>query len=473
MTKIQDKPAVPPPASSTVSKPASSTQPAVTQPTEARPPATGWGPKGATSPQARPEVAARAPKADGFEGTAAAGRLRAPAPVEASASGAAFERAVAGAQRGDLGAVQSYLAAGGSPNATGAGGRSLLGWAAVRQQPEIVQALLGAGASPTQADRRSGALPIHLAAQAGNVEVLNALLAAAPETREAVWPLNGHTPLVEAAFNQRPEVVEALLAAGADTGASSVRGRTPLNLVATEQSPAGTRIRDALTAVGAPATVDPARLSALLAREGIAPPPTRSAAEAALRQSATDVQQAMTSIANATTDGEREAGWNRLRALEPNAATLNALGGELSQPSLVFLGTTGGTEDVKVDVLNYLLERGADPFAAELHPMAVNAVFRPAVFGQAEVLRTLLAAVPPDRRAEYVNQQGVANGMTPLHDAVLRAGSGDAAVRLDVIQQLVAAGARTDIANDAGETVLDVARRLGNTQVLDAIGGNA
>jgi ankyrin repeat protein len=333
-----------------------------------------------------------------------------------------------------------------------------------------VAALLAAGADPSRPDAASGALPVHVAAQGGNVAVLRLLLERAPEQREAVWPLNGHTPLVEAAFNQRADAVALLLDAGADPGASSVRGRTPLSFVANETSPDGVRIRELLTGVNAPAQVDPSRLAALLSREGIRPPEPVSAQAARAIESATAVQGAITAITSATEEPQRQAAWASLRSLVDGGADLNALGGELSQPSLVFLGTTGGTEATRVEVLRYLLEHGADPFAAELHPMGVNAIFRPAVFGHAETLRVLLAAVPPERRADYVNQQGVANGMTPLHDAVLRASSGDRAVRLDVVRQLLEAGARVDVPNDAGETAADVARRLGNQEILALLG---
>jgi hypothetical protein len=63
--------------------------------------------------------------------------------------------------------------------------------------------------------------------------------------------------------------------------------------------------------------------------------------------------------------------------------------------------------------------------------------------------------------------------MTPLHDAVLRSTSGDRGVRLDVVRQLVAAGARTDLENFAGETALALARRLGNSEVLALLGSTA
>jgi ankyrin repeat protein len=77
-----------------------------------------------------------------------------------------------------------------------------------------VKALLDAGAD-ANAKTSSGATALHQAAGAGSLEAVQALLAKGAEVdaRESMWQ---QTPLVFAASYNRPDVIRALLAAGAD-----------------------------------------------------------------------------------------------------------------------------------------------------------------------------------------------------------------------------------------------------------------
>ncbi|CAL1146636.1 unnamed protein product [Cladocopium goreaui] len=112
-----------------------------------------------------------------------------------------------------------------------------LHFAAQEGHPEVVEALLAAGASVEAKDddgrgpqRRDGDEPLAMAAAEGHLEVVEALLAAGAsvEARGSV----GRTPLHDAAKRGHTAAVEQLLAAGAAVDAANNEGRTPLHYAA-------------------------------------------------------------------------------------------------------------------------------------------------------------------------------------------------------------------------------------------------
>lgn len=74
--------------------------------------------------------------------------------------------------------------------------------------------------------------PIHDAARAGDLDKVKALVKANPDVVASKDEKYGQTPLHIAAFNDRKEVAEFLLANKADVNAKSKNGSTPLHLAA-------------------------------------------------------------------------------------------------------------------------------------------------------------------------------------------------------------------------------------------------
>ena len=99
--------------------------------------------------------------------------------------------------------------------------------AVANDRSDDVRAMLARGVDPNVVDA-NGDPALAIAARAGNVKVIDALLAgkAAPDTRNRF----GDTPLMLAALNGRLDAAKALRAAGANL---NPRGWTPLSYAAT------------------------------------------------------------------------------------------------------------------------------------------------------------------------------------------------------------------------------------------------
>ena len=99
----------------------------------------------------------------------------------------------------------------------------------------VVRSLLKEGADPN-ASQGDGLSALHLAAQEGNVDIIDVLLAAGAGI-EAKTRIGDYTPLHLASWGAHASAVGALIAAGADPGAvSTTSGVTPLHLAAKARS---------------------------------------------------------------------------------------------------------------------------------------------------------------------------------------------------------------------------------------------
>ncbi|CAN0292326.1 unnamed protein product, partial [Scytosiphon promiscuus] len=127
--------------------------------------------------------------------------------------------------------VESLLAAGADVNISGVvDGHTALHLAAERGSDRIVNALLAAGADKDALDN-GGATPLIWAADRCHLTVVNTLLEADADVNISGAD-EGHTALHVAASRGWGEIVDALLAGGADKEALDNRGYTPLIWVA-------------------------------------------------------------------------------------------------------------------------------------------------------------------------------------------------------------------------------------------------
>ena len=118
-----------------------------------------------------------------------------------------FEAALAG----DAQAVLEQLSAGSNPNvARHEDGATPLHVAARAGQPQVVATLLASKATPQVRDH-AGATPLHFAAAAGDVTAINALLDAGADPN-AYDGDSGRTPLSYAEENAHPQASAALRA---------------------------------------------------------------------------------------------------------------------------------------------------------------------------------------------------------------------------------------------------------------------
>ncbi len=113
---------------------------------------------------------------------------------------------------------------------------TLLQWALLNRSLEGMNALLDAGADPSQAGM-DGDTVVHFAAMANDPAYLNALLAhgAKPDCMNAD---TGATPLRSALMGERIDQFRALLAAGADPDHADRTGNTPLHVAGQINEPA-------------------------------------------------------------------------------------------------------------------------------------------------------------------------------------------------------------------------------------------
>ena len=131
---------------------------------------------------------------------------------------------------GNAEAVVEQLAAGSDPNIVRhEDGAAPLHVAARAGETEVVLKLQASGADP-DVQGETGATPLHVAARAGETEIVLRLLAsgADPEVQDET----GATPLHVAARVGETEVVNTLLAGDADTQVEDYAGATPMHVAA-------------------------------------------------------------------------------------------------------------------------------------------------------------------------------------------------------------------------------------------------
>ncbi len=137
------------------------------------------------------------------------------------------------AKEGNRAAVQSLLNSPVKPNVAGAEGSAALVWAASRNDVEMADMLLRAGANAKGANE-FGATAVYAAAAHANPALLSKLLSAGADPNIAI--VSGETPLMMAARRGNLEAVRVLLSAGAKPNAAENNaGQTALMMAIVEK----------------------------------------------------------------------------------------------------------------------------------------------------------------------------------------------------------------------------------------------
>jgi len=135
-------------------------------------------------------------------------------------------------KRQDTAAVRKLVAARVAVDAQGADGQTALHWAAQRDNVELVDILLGAGAN-AKAESRYKVTPLYLAAQNGSAAVMERLLAAGADANGTAF--EGQTMLMTAALSGKVDAVRLLLQRGARVDVKDpYKGQTALMWAAAE-----------------------------------------------------------------------------------------------------------------------------------------------------------------------------------------------------------------------------------------------
>ena len=131
------------------------------------------------------------------------------------------------AMGGDRAAVKALLQQGSDVNAAQGDGMTALHWAAMKNDAELAQMLVYAGANVKATTRLGANTPLVMASRNGNAPVVQVLLEAGADAKAATS--TGTTPLMLASASGSVDAVTALLTAGADIEAKeSSMQQTPL-----------------------------------------------------------------------------------------------------------------------------------------------------------------------------------------------------------------------------------------------------
>ena len=141
-----------------------------------------------------------------------------------TAAAAATSEVADAAMRGDREAVRTALARKADVNAAQVDGTTALHWAVERDDVELAELLLIAGAH-VSARTREGVTPLRLAAINGNARMLGRLIKSGADPNAPLTPARD-TALMLAARTGKTDAIRLLLEAGADINAQEIWGGT-------------------------------------------------------------------------------------------------------------------------------------------------------------------------------------------------------------------------------------------------------
>lgn len=163
------------------------------------------------------------------------------------AAAAPAEDLIRAIRRNDVGALETLLLRGVSPNTVDPSLGPVIVFAAREGSVDAVRSLLISPATEVDASGPDGETALMVAAGSGNLELVKLLVARKAQVNRTGW-----TPLHYAAANGHKDIVEYLLEHSAYIDAASANGTTPLMLAAREMKPTVARL---LVAEGADPTL--------------------------------------------------------------------------------------------------------------------------------------------------------------------------------------------------------------------------
>ena len=268
----------------------------------------------------------------------ATGQVIEPSPAAAAAADP-VPGLIDAVRAGDSARVRVLLAAGADADAAQLDGSSALLWASHRDDLQTVQLLIEAGAD-VSVGNDLGATPLWAASENGSTELVRMLLAAGADPNREL--LSGETPVMVAARAGSAAVVRQLAAAGADLDRQGSRGQTALMWAAAQRHP---DVVEALLAAGADLRVRSNVWTQVMA----VPPHSKPEYNREIPHGGN------TALLFAVRAGDL-----------PSARILVAAGADVDDTdawgvSAVVLAAHGGHREL----LDFLLENGADPNAAD------------------------------------------------------------------------------------------------------------
>lgn len=335
---------------------------------------------------------------------------------------------------------------------------------------EIVEAAHTLGASFEMHNPRTNANLLHYAAQAvsGGADIINwVILEANAHPRllserilvqvEDRLEGNGHTVAMEATFNNNASAIKALIDIDAsgrkvDLTTPALTGWTPRGFAlreglafADDLPPAGQtyeEARDATTAFVKQADDD------WISKH----PGDKAALDLAVELR----NYVLQSVARTSIEA-------RLNSALAGGVDVNARYGRLGQPLQNLVVTDPSMYNLQeqqqaryAEIVDLLIQKGADPRIKETGLMQVGGGFREAVLGYRDALARMIESIPEGvQRQEFINEQGIMNGYTRLIDAALRG-------RTNVIELLFDYSADKSIKGFNGWTAYDAAVTYNN-----------
>lgn len=379
------------------------------------------------------------------------------------------ETGVSIAANGEYEEMLSWLKNGNNPNRYDNYGWTPLLKASARGNHEVVKLLLEnpfQEADIDMAHNVSAALPIHFAGHSGNVETAKALLNKRPDHLNAVWDLNGHTILLQAAFYGHLQLADYLVKAGANTALTTARGLGPMEMAKQFQNKA---LMEIIKPYDASAEAKGNYYKSFLKRIEPTIPEDKIQEQAQADQLIATIEQGIK--AAFTFPESVQPTIEKVKELiEVNFVDVNCLGGPLQQPPLV-VTVTGNNGDPEVETVAslrlqlaaYLLKKGADPTLKENHPMNAHTIIRASVFNHLDILKLCENYITSKQLADALNDIPIPNGLTALHDSVLRTSTAapDRVEKyLEQVRWSVSRGARSDIEDFSGRTQKMIAENL-------------